>query len=361
MAPEKRRPDPIVLLLHNVDPSWEASEIAEANEAVGAMASALVLEGFPVAEVPVTHPNLKEILRPFAPQSHIVFNWCEELPGIPRSDALVADILESLGFTYTGASSQVLALSWDKAAVKTLLEDCGIPLPDWRLFSTPEPEGWKCYPAIVKPAFEHCSFGICADSVVMNREDLARRMAFVQETFQQPVIVEDFVDGQEFHVTVWGDRRLEMLPPAEMDFGAFSNVRDRLCTFDSKFIPGSLHYEKIDMRIPAQLSNRQIRQLKRAALRAYQAVGCRDYARIDLRLRDGQFYVLDVNPNADISPETSMVYAAEKIGLSYGAVGRRLLKLAARRRPRAARRGVHVENLQLQAALECRANPVNSF
>lgn len=333
MTPVNRRIDLAVLLLHNVDSSWEVSEIAAVNEAVSAMTCALMQEGHPVVEVPVTHADLEIVLKPFSPDKHIVFNWCEELPGIPRSDVMVTEILEDLKFTYTGSSPQVLSLSWDKAAVKTLLHQNTIPMPRWRLFSTPEPDGWNCFPAIVKPAYEHCSFGISAEAVVMNTDDLMKRISFVRDTFKQPAIVEDFIDGREFHVTLWGNSNVEMLPPAEMDFAAFSNLRDRLCTFDSKFMPGSLHYENIDMRIPAELTARETRRLKQTALKAYQATGCRDYARIDLRLRAGVFYVLDVNPNADLSPETSMVYAAETVGMTYGAVGSRLINLAARRHP----------------------------
>ena len=352
MASEKRRTDLAVLLLHNVDPSWELSEIVGVNEVVSAMTSALMQEGHPVVEVPVKHTGLKEILKPFSPESYIVFNWCEELPGIPRSDAMVAEILEDLNFAYTGAPPQILSLSWDKAAVKTLLNENAIPLPRWRLFSAPEPDGWNCFPAIVKPAYEHCSYGISSDAVVMNTKDLIKRISFVRDRFKQPAIVEDFIDGREFHVTFWGNRDIEMLPPAEMDFAAFNNLRDRLCTFDSKFKPGSLHYEKIDIRIPAILSVQETRRLKQTALQAYQVTGCRDYARIDLRLRDGIFYVLDVNPNADLSPETSMVYAAEKVGLTYGAFGSRLINLAARRHPVLSDGQAFYENPQLQTIME---------
>jgi len=352
MMPAKRLTDLAVLLLHNVDSSWELSEIAAVNEAVSAMTCALMQAGHPVVEVPVTHSDLVEILKPFSPESCIVFNWCEDLPGIPRSDVKVTEILEALKFAYTGASPQILSLSWDKAAVKTLMNAKSIPLPRWRLFSAPEPDGWNCFPAIVKPAYEHCSYGISADAVVMNTEDLMKRIAFVRDTFKQPAIVEDFIDGREFHVTLWGNSDVEMLPPAEMDFAAFNNLRDRLCTFDSKFKPGSLHYEKIDMRIPAKLTVKEYRRLKQTALSAYQVTGCRDYARIDLRLREGIFYVLDVNPNADLSPETSMIFAAETVGLTYGAVGSRLINLAAWRHPVLTGGQMIDEQPRLQAVME---------
>lgn len=348
---EKRRTDRAVLLLHNLDPAWELSETAEVNELVGLMVQGLRQEGHPVVEVPVTHKDLHAILKPYSPEKYTVLNWCEELPGVPRSDVQVAEILENLGFAYTGASARTLALSWDKAAVKALLSESGIPVPFWQVFSKPETGSWNCFPAIVKPAYEHCSLGVSSEAVVMNLEALKHRITYVLETFKQPAIVEDFIDGREFHVSLWGHRRIEMLPPAEMDFTAFDRLQDRLCSFDSKFIPGSLPYEKINMCIPAKLTIPETRYLKQIALKAYRTAECRDYARIDLRLRQGTFYVLDVNPNADLSPETSMIYAAEKLGLTYGAVGSRLIKLASRRRPAMLRRSVKLK-LEPQVAME---------
>lgn len=331
MESGRRRTDLPVLLLHNVDPSWEMSDIEVVLEAAKQLKSALQKEGHPVVEVPVWNSELAEILKPFNPNDYIVFNWCEELPGVPRSDFVVAQILETLKFTYTGSAPQILEFSWNKPAVKELLYRKGIATPYWRVFPVSGSDVWDCFPAIVKPTFEHCSNGITSDAVVMNPQELEERIAFVQDVFHQPALVEDFIDGREFHVTLWGDGSIEALPPAEMDFTALDNLRDRLCTFDSKFKPGSLHYEKIELRIPAELDASEHFQLTQTALRAYKAMGCRDYARIDLRSRNGIFYVLDINPNADLSPDTSMVYAAEAAGLTYGVVGSRLVNFAAQR------------------------------
>jgi D-alanine-D-alanine ligase len=146
-------------------------------------------------------------------------------------------------------------------------------------------------------------------------------------------MVEDFIDGREFHVTLWGNGDVHVLPPAEMDFSAFKNVKDRLCTFDSKFLPGSSHYEKITVRVPAELNGEELAKLNQTCVAAYKAIGCRDFARIDLRLLDGVYYVLDINPNADFSPDTSSICAAEAAGLSYGAIASCLVNLAAHRHP----------------------------
>jgi D-alanine-D-alanine ligase len=118
-----------------------------------------------------------------------------------------------------------------------------------------------------------------------------------------------------------------------MDFSYFNNVKDRLCTYDSKFIPGSEHYEKIETLLPAPLTGDESKALELVCKNAYVALGCRDYARMDIRLRDNIFYVLDVNPNADISIDASMACAAEVAGISYGQMGSLIVRMAARRHP----------------------------
>jgi len=333
MEPTQRRTDIPVLMLHNLDPSWDSAETAVAVESAQKLATELNNEGHPVVVVPVTDAALGEVLQPYAPEDYVVFNWCEELPGCPRSDALVAGILESLSFAYTGSSSQVLALSWDKMAVKEMLNHIGVPTPDGRVIEMPAVDDWDRFPAIVKPSLEHCSFGISAEAVVFDRRELKQRVAFVQDTFKQPALVEAFIDGREFHVTLWGNGVVHALPAAEMDFSAFENAKDRLCSFDSKFTPGSVDYEKIELRIPAALDPAQISTLNQTAKRAYRAMGCRDFARIDLRLENDLYYVLDINPNADLSADTTLVYTAEAAGLSYGAIASLLVNLAAQRHP----------------------------
>jgi D-alanine-D-alanine ligase len=246
---------------------------------------------------------------------------------------MVAQILDSLGFTYTGSAPEVLATGWDKAKVKNRLGSSGVPIPAWKIFNTPEQDGWRKFPAIVKPTREHSSCGVSRESVVLSHEKMLSRIAYVQHEFRQPAIVEDFIDGREFHVSLWGNQTIEMLPPAEMDFSAFNDVQDRLCTFEAKYRPDSRAYKRICVRIPASLSETEYQELERVARRAYRVIGCRDYARLDIRSRDGVFCVLDVNPNPDISSDTSMAFAAELAGYSYGVMLSQMVNLAARRHP----------------------------
>ncbi|MBN2058816.1 MAG: ATP-grasp domain-containing protein [Deltaproteobacteria bacterium] len=333
MKRTNRNTGPAIVLLHNIDPSWTSAETAAVMDGVDQLIKELKAEGHRVFEAPVSDVDLASALAPFDPDSHIVFNWCEELPGIHSSEFRVAMLLEQLGYTYTGSPPETLSLSWDKASVKTMLSEQGIPTPNFQVIEALPIKGWHRFPAIVKPAFEHCSMGMDSNSVILDEGVLQRQAEHVMKRFDQPVLVEDFIDGREFHVTLWGNSRVNMLPPAEMDFSAFSDIRDRLCTFDSKFTPGSRHYEEIEIIIPAQMKKAELSALRETSIAAYQWLGCRDYARIDLRLRDDIFYVLDVNPNADISPDTSLAYAAEASGIGYGAFISRLIHLAAARHP----------------------------
>ena len=328
-----RRTDLPVLLLHNLDDAWEPADLEKALDEVDDLEKALRNQGHPVTNMPVYDSDLVGRLKDYDPDEHIVFNGCEGLSGIPFSEAMVAETLESLGFTYTGSTPEVLATGWDKAKVKKRLGSRGVPIPAWKIFTSPHLDGWRKFPAIVKPAREHSSCGLSREAVVLSHEKMLSRIAYVQDEFQQAAIVEDFIDGREFHVSLWGDRTVEMLPPAEMDFSAFRDIQDRLCTFDAKFKPDSRAYEKICVRIPAFLTEAEYKELERVARRAYRVIGCRDYARLDIRLRDGVFYILDVNPNPDISSDTSMAFAAELAGYSYGAMLSQMVNFAARRHP----------------------------
>jgi D-alanine-D-alanine ligase len=322
-----------ILMLSNADHQWSLEDIRESIQLTENFVSALKDIGHPVSRVYVETNNLSDLLSSYDPDEVIIFNWCEELPGIPHSGALAAQALEQHGFTYTGADSCALTLGQDKIRVKRRLNNCGITTPTWQVFTEAPQIDWSRFPAIVKPAHEHCSLGITREAVVQSTPELLRRVGYVLEELQQPAIVEDFIDGREFHVGVIGNDALRMLPPAEIDYTAFDDIHDRLCTYESNFDKNSLAYRLTTPRLPAVLTNDQLCCLEEIVLAAYRATDCRDYARMDIRMNDGTFYILDVNHNADISPDTSLVLAAEMIGYSYGQFGSLLVNLAAQRHP----------------------------
>jgi len=209
------RHDLPVLLLHNMNPEWAPEERRETEQDVATLGNALQELGHPIEIVSVEDGHLTDRLSVFDPRDHIVFNWCEELPGIPHSEPAVAAVLEQLGFVFTGSSFDVLALAYDKPRVKHLLDEAHLPMPPWDVFDSPEVGRWDIFPAIVKAAHEHCSIGITADSVVTSPAELENRVGFILERHKQCALVEEFINGREFHVAVWGNGMISMLPAAE--------------------------------------------------------------------------------------------------------------------------------------------------
>ncbi len=322
-----------VLLLHNLDWSWPQYDINQSLEYGDILHGALEAAGHPVIRERLENDQLSNLLNKYDPTELIVFNWCEEVPGIPRSSWMVALELERQGFTYTGADYPALVFSQDKHQVQQRLTEAGIPTPAWKVFNSSDEVIWDIFPAIVKPSMEHYSLGITCESVVETWEELLRRVCFIFQQYNQPVLVEEFIDGREFHVGVIGNGVLQMLPPAEIDFSMYADIHDRLCTFDANFNTESLAYQNSWAKLPIEFTADELCLMEQAVLGAYRACGCRDYARLDLRMRNGKFYILDVNHNADLSPDNSLIKAAAMIGYPYGQFGSLLVNLAAARHP----------------------------
>jgi D-alanine-D-alanine ligase len=321
---------PSVLLLYNLDRTWSEPDLQQVLTAVSKLESALMEAGHPMTSRAV-HRDVEAAIRDLDPSRHIVFNWCDGLEGDPKAEHLIPLALEALGFSYTGADAKTLLVSQDKWQIKRALQRRHIPTPQGRIFHRPEADGWDHFPAIVKPVGEHCSFGITREAVVDSAQDLERRVAYVLETFNQPALVEDFIDGREFHVAVWGNGRPQVLPLAEMDFSAFGDVHDRLCTYESKWDPESLPYRLINTLCPAPVDDELKACIEAVAMAAYRVLGCRDYGRMDIRVRNGIPYVLDVNPNPDICDDGSFALAAEVAGFSYAEMASHIVSLAAKR------------------------------
>lgn len=323
-----------VLVLSNANHEWSQDDILEAISMTENLVDALREAGHPTTCQYVETNNLSEILNSYSPNDFIVFNWCEELPDVPYSGALVALLLEQRGFTYTGSNSFALELGQDKHRTKLRLKSNDIPTPNWQTFTSTHIPEWSRFPAIVKPSYEHCSYGITREAVVQTMPELIHRLSYILDELKQPAIVEDFIDGREFHVGVVGNSLIRMLPPAEIDYSSFDDIHDRLCTYEANFDKTSLAYQLTKPKLPVDLTKSQLSTLEEVVIAAYQATDCQDYARMDIRLRGGTFYVLDVNHNADLSPDTSIVLGAGLLGLSYGMLGSLLINLAARRHPR---------------------------
>jgi D-alanine-D-alanine ligase len=343
---------PQVVLLYNVDASWSEADLKYIDQLVDRMFAGLQSYGFTVHPVAVQRDL--SVLDGYDPRQWLVFNWCEGFEGMPWSDALVAKGLEARGFIYTGSDSKTLAVTQDKWQTKRILQKAGVPTPAGIIMEeNSSPFDWQEFPAVVKPVNQHGSVGVTKQSVVQSYEELYNQVRWVKKNFGAAALVEPFLNDREFQVAVWGNGKLKVLPPMELDYSAFTEPGDRLYTFESKFNPASPGWFGIKWHCPAQVDERLRTELERVAVAAYRALRCRDYARMDIRLFNGRPMILDVNPNPDLDPTSVFPTAAEKTGLDYAAMAKRIVELAATRLRRrlSAIQARKARNLQLAATI----------
>jgi D-alanine-D-alanine ligase len=189
------------------------------------------------------------------------------------------------------------------------------------------------FPVFVKPLAEDASIGIDRDSVVHDEMSLRRRVEYILDTYREPALAEEFIDGREFNVGMWGNGKLYTLPVAELDYGDWP-VYQRFLHFDAKWNPNALEYQTMYVRCPANIEPELAEKISRVARQAYKVMGCRDYARVDIRLRHGEPYVLEVNPNPCLSPDSGFPNAARVAGYDYPTVVSRIVRWAWWRRGR---------------------------
>lgn len=263
----------------------------------------------------------------------LAFNLCEGFWGDSRREMHVAALLELLGFAYTGATPYCLGLTQDKARAKDLFNAHHLPTPRHILVRLggqhPKTRGLT-YPLIVKPRFEDASLGITGESIVGSEKALLNRIRYIHDTYRQDALVEEFIDGRELNVAIVGNSHPEVLPISEIRFD--SALPHPIVSYSGKWLAQSAEYEGTRPVCPAPLRFREEFLIKDVALRAFKLLECRDYARIDIRFREGVPYILEVNANPDIGPEAGLARAAEAAGLSYPEFIGRMVDLAQRRK-----------------------------
>lgn len=263
----------------------------------------------------------------------IVFNLCEGFWGDSRKEMHVAALLELLGYIYTGSPPLALGLTQDKVRTKDLLVRHHLPTPPFILVKPGEqyPKTRDLtYPLFVKPRFEDASLGITIESIVENERDLRRRIQYVHDTYRQGALVEEYIEGREINAAVIGNVPFEALPLSEIRFG--SDLSRPIVSYDGKWREESPEYEATQPICPAPLKAKEEILLRDVALRAYKILECRDYARIDIRLRDGVPHILEINANPDISPDAGLAGAARAAGISFPKLIDRILAMAVKRK-----------------------------
>jgi D-alanine-D-alanine ligase len=327
-------PGPPLLLLYGLDGDTLPLDAVDTREMTRRAVEVLRARGWRVATSQVGR-DLSAALDPFPPGEWLVFNLCEGSPRQAFYYAAVARELERRGYAYTGSGAAALHETQFKPSMKTILEANGIPTPRWAQVAETETADslyFDAFPAIVKPAGEHCSFGITRESVVSNLSEARAQAAAVLRDYRGGAIIEEFLDSEEYAVALWGEEdAMDVLGISVIRYDGFADRRDRLCTFEAKWLPETDAYLKTMPTCPAPLPRRRADELGDLAVRAHRACGLRDYSRVDFRLRHGQPLVLDVNSNCGLSESAGFANTARVAGWDYGALLEHLVLMAAAR------------------------------
>ncbi len=196
---------------------------------------ALIEQGYSPVRIPLSPPleQVREKLKSL--ETGLVFNLFEGFEGRPETEAIVAGMLAELGLIHSGCPASALALALDKSKTNTILQSAGVPTPEHQLLS---PENLSTFnlnfPCIVKPRAEDASHGISEESVVYDFTALRKQVQKISQFYGGEAMVEEFIDGREFNVTVLGDREPIVLPISETVYSLPPGI-PRILTFAAKW------------------------------------------------------------------------------------------------------------------------------
>jgi D-alanine-D-alanine ligase len=251
----------------------------------------------------------------------LIFNVCERVNDNALLEPCSAALLEMLQIPYTGCNAETLALCMNKIRAKQLFEYYDIPTPNWDYIydHDDEIEEDLRYPLMVKPADTHNSIGVTNDSVVTNKKELQRQIDYILEEVNRPVLVEEYIEGDEYDVGIIGnDDTLKVLPLTRSIFGEMPEGYWHIYAYDAKWKDGNNPYEKIKTECPPRIPKKLASLITEISIDAYNITDCHDYARIEVRVdKDGNPFVLECNPNASICDEDSLPDAAVMTGMTY--------------------------------------------
>jgi D-alanine-D-alanine ligase len=314
---------PRVLVLYN-EPVLPADHPDAESEheilyTVDVVSKTLVEAGFEVSRLGASHNPDVLVSRLWSQRPDVVFNLFEGTADGGHNEAYVAGLLEWMNIPFTGSPSHTLCLARHKHLTKRLLQGADLPTPEFFVVEDlPVPECPLEWPVIVKPATEDASVGLDQGSVVSDQESLQQRVTKLLKSYGPPVLIEQFIIGRELTVAMVESPTLKTLPISEILFVDKAPGYWPIVTYDAKWKPGTRDYEATPPRYPAEVSPKLAEKLNVMACEAFRLLNCRDYARVDFRVRaPGKPYVLEVNPNPDFSPTAGLSGGLTSAGLTH--------------------------------------------
>lgn len=274
----------------------------DTDHTVKLVATILSRHGFTVRIVRITRGSLRNL-------KYLKAQYVYNLVDSRALEVRIARILDRLQIPHSGSSVGAIRTSNDKIRTKRVFTAHGLPIPLYRVLRLRDrlTRGIlpSAFPLIVKPAFEHCSIGISNQSIAVSFAQLKRIVRSLREKYHQALLLEEFIAGEELQVTVYenGGKTIA-LPPAQITWKGRVRNPWNIYGFDEKWDRTSALWKSCQFAAPPRrISERILTQIKKESIRAFYAMGFRDYARFDLRYRPKtrQWYFLEANANAGIS------------------------------------------------------------
>lgn len=277
--------------------------------------------------------DLKESLKKFNKNEVIIFNWCEFLEEKEGTAHLVTEFLESSRFIFTGADTQCLLLTGSKEKTKRKLLERNILTPKYVIIkkSTDIANIYLNYPLMLKLENRHASVGITNENVVYDVQQLTKVSQKLLNKFHTNLIAEEFIDGQEFTVTVWGNELdTDILTCVKLDY-IDKNISN-MYTEDSKEHSKSRDYKNTLIKIIDKEKDKEtIDKTRKIVLDSYRVLNFLDYGRFELRERKGKLHVIDCNPNQYIGPDSFLYHGSKMFGYNYGETLLQICEFAVKR------------------------------
>lgn len=281
----------------------------------------LTLPNYSVSLLPINR-SLERILNVVGEEKpDLIFNLCETFRNNDKFAFNVTALLEMMQVPFTGSDAGSLFLTTDKYLSKKVFKYHNIPHPNAYII----PVGEKLYvkrgfefPLFVKPVHEDASIGIDDKSFVKNEKEMEEKIKEIHDEIKDDAMVEDYIDGREFFVSVIGNKYLKPLEILELDFSKVAPGKPRIYTFKAKADEGSEEYKTIVPKKAENLSIELRHKIYEIAVKSFRALNAQDYARFDLRLdKQGKLFILEANLNPYLAKNNETAIAAELSGSNY--------------------------------------------
>jgi len=318
----------------NTSMTDDALEEYDSTETIEIISDAIEARGHQVVWLGGGEQFLDNIRRE---EVDFVFNIAEGRGGYRSREAQVPSVLEMLNVPYTGSDPQCLAVCLDKPLAKKIVATEGIKTPRWLVVDDRESQSVLSmerftFPVIIKPAFEGSSKGIRYSSVANSMLHTINEVRRLLELYRQPVMIEEFIDGDEVTVGIIGNKRPEVLGIMRI----LPKTRQQHFVYSLEV---KRDYEAlVEYECPALLKSGTLHKIEDASLRIFETLGCRDFARVDFRVKDdGTPYFIEINPLPGLGTYSDLIIMAIKMGWTHQGLIGAVLDAAMKRCPQCQR------------------------